>query len=265
MKYNISAMKQFIIDQTEIQASIAVVLGSGMGGFCDQMDDVILIPYKNIPNYPKSTVRGHAGELAIGSLHNIPLLAAKGRFHYYEGYDIQTITLPVKLFHSLGIKSLIITNAAGSLKPDLRPGSLMIIDSHIDCTFRASVTEPEEYSGTSFHDPVYIELAVKSADQINLSITKGTYCWTLGPSYETPAEVSYIRSLGGDAVGMSTVPEIQAAAELGMKVLGISTITNYAAGIIGEPLSHDDVIKVSAQVEDDFTNFLTEIIKGMVL
>ena len=258
-------MKQFIIDRTDIRASIAVVLGSGMGGFCDQMDNVMLIPYKEIPDYPESTVRGHAGELAIGSLHNIPLLAAKGRFHYYEGYNMQPITLPVKLFHSLGIKSLIITNAAGSLKAALRPGSLMIIDSHIDCTFRASVTEPKEYSGTPFHDPVYIKLAVKSADRNDLSITKGTYCWTLGPSYETPAEVSYIRSLGGDAVGMSTVPEIQAAAELGMKVLGISTITNYAAGIIGEPLSHDDVIKVSAQVEDDFTNFLTEIIKGMVL
>ena len=257
-------MKQFIIDRTDIQASIAIVLGSGMGGFCDQMDNVMLIPYKEIPDYPESTVRGHAGELAIGSLHNIPLLAAKGRFHYYEGYNMQTITLPVKLFHSLGIKSLIITNAAGSLKPDLRPGSLMIIDSHIDCTFRASVTEPEEYSDTSFHDPVYIKLAVKSADQIHLSITKGTYCWTLGPSYETPAEVSYIRSLGGDAVGMSTVPEIQAAAELGMKVLGISTITNYAAGIIDDPLSHEDVIKVSAQVKDDFTNFLAEIIVGMV-
>ena len=141
----------------------------------------------------------------------------------------------------------------------------MIIDSHMDCTFRTSATEPKEYSGLPYHDPAYIKLAIKSADQIDLSITKGTYCWTLGPSYETPAEVSYIRSLGGDAVGMSTVPEIQAAAELGMKVLGISTITNYAAGIIGEPLSHDDVIKVSAQVEDDFTNLLTEIIKGMVL
>ena len=258
-------MKQFIIERTEIRASIAVVLGSGMGGFSDQMDDVILIPYKDIPDYPESTVRGHAGELAIGSLNNIPLLTAKGRFHFYEGYDIQTITLPVKLFHSLGIKSLIITNAAGSLKPDLRPGSLMIIDSHMDCTFRASVTEPEEYSGTPFHDPVYIKLAAKSADRNDLSITKGTYCWTLGPSYETPAEVSYIRSLGGDSVGMSTVPEIQAATELGMKVLGVSTITNYAAGIIDEPLSHDDVIKVSVQVKDDFTNFLTEIIKGMVL
>ena len=258
-------MKQFIIDRTEIRASIAVVLGSGMGGFCDRMDDIISIPYKDIPDYPESTVRGHAGELAIGSLDNIPLLAAKGRFHFYEGYDIQTITLPVKLFHSLGIKSLIITNAAGSLKPDLRPGSLIIIDSHMDCTFRTSVTEPEEYLGTPFHDPAYIKLAIKSANKIDLSITKGTYCWTLGPSYETPAEVSYIRSLGGDAVGMSTVPEIQEAAGLGMKVLGISTITNYAAGIICEPLSHDDVIKVSAQVEDDFTNLLTEIIKGMVL
>ena len=258
-------MKQFIIDRTEIRASIAVVLGSGMGGFSDQMDDIILIPYKDIPDYPESPVRGHAGELAVGSLHNVPLLAAKGRFHYYEGYDIQTITLPVKLFHSLGIKSLIITNAAGSLKPDLRPGSLMIIDSHIDCTFRASVTEPEEYSGTPFHDPVYIKLADKSADQIDLSITKGTYCWTLGPSYETPAEVSYIRSLGGDAVRMSTVPEIQTATELGMKTLSISTITNYAAGIIDEPLSHDDVIEVSSKVKDDFTNLLTEIIKGMVL
>jgi len=229
------------------------------------MDDIILIPYKDIPDYPESTVRGHAGELAIGSLDNIPLLAAKGRFHFYEGYDIQTVTLPVQLFHSLGIKSLIITNAAGSLKPDLQPGSLMIIDSYMDCTFRTSVTEPEEYSGISYHNSAYIKLAVKSADQIDLAITQGTYCWTLGPSYETPAEVSYIRSLGGDAVGMSTVPEIQVAAELGMKVLGISTITNYAAGIIDKPLSHDDVIKVSVQVKDDFTNLLTEIIKGMVL
>ena len=258
-------MKQFIIDRTEIRAGIAVVLGSGMGGFCDRMNDVMLIPYKDIPDYPKSTVRGHIGELAFGLLHNIPLLAAKGRFHFYEGYDIQTITLPVQLFHSLGIDSLIITNAAGSLKSDLRPGSLMIIDSHMDCTFRTSATEPKEYSGLPYHDPAYIKLAVKSADQIDLSITKGTYCWTLGPSYETPAEVSYIRSLGGDAVGMSTVPEIQTATELGMKTLSISTITNYAAGIIDEPLSHDDVIEVSSKVKDDFTNLLTEIIKGMVL
>ena len=264
MKYNVSEMKRFIIDRTEIQASIAVVLGSGMGGFCDRMNDVILIPYKDIPNYPESTVRGHAGELAIGSLDNIPLIAAKGRFHYYEGYDIKTITLPVKLFHSLGVKSLIITNAAGSLNLDLQPGSLMIVDSHMDCTFRTGVTEPNEYSGTPYHDPVYIKLAVKSANQINLAVSKGTYCWTLGPSYETPAEVSFIRSLGGDAVGMSTVPEIREAAELGMKVLCISTITNYAAGIIDDPLSHEDVIKVSAQVKDDFTNFLAEIIVGMV-
>jgi purine-nucleoside phosphorylase len=141
----------------------------------------------------------------------------------------------------------------------------MIIDSHMDCTFRTSVTEPEKYSGIPYHNPAYIKLAVKSAVQIDLAITQGTYCWTLGPSYETPAEVSYIRSLGGYAVGMSTVPEIQAATKLGMKVLGISTITNYAAGIIDKPLSHDDVIKVSVQVKDDFTNLLTEIIKGMVL
>ena len=141
----------------------------------------------------------------------------------------------------------------------------MILESNMVCTYLSIVTEPEDYSVIPEHNPAYIKLAVKSADQIDLAITQGTYCWTLGPSYETPAEVSYIHSLGGDAVGMSTVPEIQAAAELGMKVLGISTITNYAAGIIGEPISHDAVIKVSAQVEDDFTNLLTEIIKGMVL
>ena len=256
-------MKQFINDRIEIRAGIAIVLGSGMGGFCDQMDEVILIPYRDIPDYPESTVRGHAGELAVGTLHNIPLLAAKGRFHYYEGYDIQTITLPIQLFHSLGIKSLIITNAAGSLKLDLRPGSLMIIDSHMDCTFRASPNKPKEYSGKSYHDPAYIKLADKSANQIDLSITQGTYCWTLGPSYETPAEVSFLRSLGGDAVGMSTVPEIHAAAGLGMNVLGISTITNYAAGITDEPLLHEDVIKVSGKVKDDFTNLLTEIVKGI--
>ena len=173
---------------------------------------------------------------------------------------METITLPVRLFHSLGVKKLIITNAAGSLSFNLPPGQMMILDSHMDCTFRESVSIPKKQNSKKFHDRSFMQIAFRSAEKIGIPISKGTYCWTLGPAYETPDEVSFIQSIGGQAVGMSTVPEIQQAAELDMKILAISTITNYAAGITSKPLSHEEVIHVSSQVEDDFANLLTEIV-----
>ena len=253
-------MKDYILSKSLFNGDTAIILGSGMGAFGDRLDDLINISYSDIPGYPLSTVKGHSGELSIGTIRDISLIAAKGRFHYYEGYDIETITLPVKLFHSLGVKKLIITNAAGSLSFNLPPGQMMILDSHMDCTFRESVSIPKKQNSKKFHDRSFMQIAFRSAEKIGIPISKGTYCWTLGPAYETPDEVSFIQSIGGQAVGMSTVPEIQQAAELDMKILAISTITNYAAGITSKPLSHEEVIHVSSQVEDDFANLLTEIV-----
>ena len=259
-KYHLSAMKDYILSKAKFDADTAIILGSGMGAFADRLNNLTNISYSDIPGYPLSTVKGHSGELSIGSIKNISLIVAKGRFHYYEGYDMDTITLPVRLFHSLGVKKLIITNAAGSLSLSLPPGQMMIIDSHMDCTFRDSLFVPKKHNSKKYHDPSYIKKAFNCSKKIGISVSKGTYCWTMGPAYETPDEVSFFQSIGGHAVGMSTVPEIQQAAELDMKILAMSTITNYAAGIINKPLSHEEVIQVSSQVKDDFASLLTEII-----
>ncbi len=253
-------MKDYILSKSRFNGDTAIILGSGMGAFGDRLDDLINISYSDIPGYPLSTVKGHSGELSIGTIRDISLIVAKGRFHYYEGYDMETITLPVKLFHSLGVKKLIITNAAGSLSLNLPPGQMMILDSHMDCTFRKSVSIPKKQNSKKFHNRSFMQIAFDSAEKIGIHISKGTYCWTMGPAYETPHEVSFIQSIGGQAVGMSTVPEIQQAADLDMKILAISTITNYAAGITNKSLSHEEVIHVSSQVEDDFANLLTEIV-----
>ena len=259
-KYNLLEMKDYILSRAPFDVDTAIILGSGMGAFADRLNNPINISYNDIPDYPLPTVKGHSGELSIGSIRDIFLVVAKGRFHYYEGYDMETIALPVRLFHSLGIKKLIITNAAGSLSLNIPPGQMMILDSHMDCTFRKSVSVPKKYNSKRYHDPSYTKIAIDSAKKIGIEVSKGTYCWTMGPAYETPDEVYFFQSIGGDAVGMSTVPEIKQAAELDMKILSISTITNYAAGIINKPLSHEEVIHVSSKVKDDFANLLTEIV-----
>ena len=259
-KYNLQNMKDYILSKVSFSADTAIILGSGMGAFADGLKNLTNIAYRDIPGYPLSTVKGHSGELTIGSIRNKSFIVAKGRFHYYEGYDMERITLPVRLFNLLGVKKLIITNAAGSLNLILPPGKMMVLDSHMDCTFRNFVSIPKKYHSKKFHDPSYIKIAFDSAKKVGLDIAKGTYCWTMGPAYETPDEVSFFQSIGGNAVGMSTVPEIKQAAKLNMRILAISTITNYATGIINKPLSHEEVIHVSSQVKDDFANLLTEIV-----
>ena len=186
-------------------------------------------------------MEGHTGELAIGSMNGVELIAAKGRFHYYEGYSFQEITIPIHLFSKLGVDHLIITNSSGSMNKNCAPGSLMAISGHMDCTYRHSADDPKLYSGEPFHDQALIQLAIASAEKLGFELATGNYCWTLGPSYETPAEISDMQRMGGDAVGMSTVPEIISAAELGMKILTISCLTNYAAGISNHPLTHEAV------------------------
>ena len=262
---NIDLMAEHVFDQSDFNGRIAVILGSGLGGFAEGLEEQKVIPYKEIPSYPHSTVEGHTGELAIGSMNGVELIAAKGRFHYYEGYSFQEITIPIHLFSKLGVDHLIITNSSGSMNKNCAPGSLMAISGHMDCTYRHSADDPKLYSGEPFHDQALIQLAIASAEKLGFELATGNYCWTLGPSYETPAEISDMQRMGGDAVGMSTVPEIISAAELGMKILTISCLTNYAAGISNHPLTHEEVVKTAKKTSEQFTGLLKKIISALKL
>ncbi|MDP6339868.1 MAG: purine-nucleoside phosphorylase [Candidatus Marinimicrobia bacterium] len=257
---NIDLMAEQVFDQSGFGGRIAVVLGSGLGGFADGLSDQKIIPYENIPDYPRATVEGHSGELVAGSLDGVEVLAAKGRFHYYEGYEFDEITIPVRLFSKLGIDHLIITNSSGSMNKDCPPGTLMAIMGHMDCTYRHSAADPKLFTGSPYHNPILIEVAQSCASDLELELATGNYCWTLGPSYETPAEIEDMQRLGGDVVGMSTVPEIITAGELGMKVLTISCLTNYAAGISPKLLTHEEVIDTAKKAGEKFTSLLKRII-----
>ncbi|MEE3302144.1 MAG: purine-nucleoside phosphorylase [Candidatus Neomarinimicrobiota bacterium] len=258
---NFDLMTEKIIDESRFSGKIAVVLGSGLGKITSQLKHSISIPYLSIPHYPQTTVKGHPGELVIGSIDNCSVLIAKGRFHYYEGYSFEEITIPIHLFSRLGIKYLVITNSAGSMNMDLPPGNFMIADSHMDCTYRNDSNDPKIYSQTNFHDQELIKIAQLSLQKLELKMNTGTYCWTLGPSYETPAEIKNMQRMGGDAVGMSTVPEIITATELGIKTLTLSCLTNFAAGISKTPLSHEEVVTNAKKFDKDFSNLVIEIIK----
>ncbi|NHZ86468.1 MAG: purine-nucleoside phosphorylase, partial [Planctomycetia bacterium] len=190
----------------------------------------------------------------------VPIIAAKGRFHYYEGHDIETVTLPIHLFHKLGVKYSIITNAAGSVKKSIPPGTLMAINGYMDCTFRENLSTPQIVNDLPSKLLGYAEKAGKS---VKVKLEKGIYCWTQGPAYETPAEIKFIQNLGGDAVGMSTVPELQAAEQLGIEAIGISTITNYAAGILDQPLTHNEVIETADRTKNDFAKLIGAIIENI--
>ena len=241
---------------------IALVLGSGLSDTIDQIENSMVIPYKSIPHYPRSTVQGHAGEFIAGYLNGVPVIVAKGRFHYYEGYDFETITLPIRVFEKLGVELIIITNAAGSARDDFAPGTLMAINGHMDGTFRHNKDKPVVIKGAPYYTENIIKLLERSAAQVNIEIKKGIYCWTLGPTFETAEEVEYLRKAGTDAVGMSTVPEILMAGELGVKTLGISCITNFGAGITNAPLTHEEVIETTAAIKGDFNDLMTTFIQN---
>ena len=254
-------MAEKIFDESKFNGQIAVILGSGLGKITSTIKDSISIQYISIPHYPQTTVEGHPGELVLGTLHDIDILIAKGRFHYYEGYSFEEITIPIQLFSRLGIKYLIITNSAGSMNLDHPPGNFMVADSHMDCTFRSDSNDPEIRSHSIFHDPSLIQLAKSSAKKLEQEVNTGTYCWTLGPMYETAEEIKYFRSLNGSTVGMSTVPEIEMGGNIGLKTLKISTLTNYAAGISKNKLSHDEVLLNAHNAKDKILSLLKNILK----
>ena len=262
---NIDLMAEHVVDHSNFNGRVAVVLGSGLGAFADELKSQSIISYEEIPGYPESTIEGHSGELAIGTMNNVELIVAKGRFHYYEGYDFDTLTIPIRLFSKLGVDHLIITNSSGSMNINCPPGTLMAITGHMDCTYRHSPEDPKLFTGTPYHDKGLIDLTKSSAEKLGFKLATGNYCWTLGPSYETPAEIVDMQRMGGDAVGMSTVPEIITAGELGMKVLTISCLTNYAAGISPHALNHEEVVDTARKAGKKFTSLLKNIISELKL
>lgn len=247
---------------------VAVILGSGLGELAQKAEDKIIIKFEDVPNMPASTVKGHAGQFVYGNLKGKKVFMMQGRIHYYEGNKMESMALPIYIMKKIGIDKLIVTNAAGGVNKEFEPGDLMIIKDHINFAFNNPlIGKNYEEIGPRFpdmsqaYDRQLIDTAKECSKNLNIKIKEGTYCMMTGPSYETPAEVRMVRIIGGDAVGMSTVPEVIAAAHCGMRVLGISCITNMACGILNKPLNHKEVIETSERVKDKFTSLISEIIK----
>lgn len=249
---------------------IGLILGSGLGVLGDEITDPLIIPYHSIPHFPESTVAGHEGQLVIGELEGQQVLAMKGRFHYYEGYTMQQVTFPVRVMKALDINTLIVTNAAGGINETFRPGDLMVITDHLNMMGTNPLIGPnDETLGERFphmtdaYDPLLIQHAIDCAKSLQMPLKQGVYVGNSGPTYETPAEINMLKILGGDAVGMSTVPEVYVARHANMRVLGISCISNMAAGLADEHLSHDEVIKTTARARNHFIQLIKTIIQTM--
>ena len=251
-------------------AEIAVVLGSGLGDYVEALSDVRAIDYKDIPHFPVSTVAGHKGRWYTGTLHGKRVCMMQGRFHAYEGYDLADVTMPIRVMQKLGVKTVILTNAAGGVNLDFHAGDLMLINDFINLSGKNPLTGPnlDEY-GARFPDMTYSldrelqALTLATAGKLGVPLQQGVYCWLNGPTYETPAEIRMTRILGADAVGMSTVPEIIVARNSGMKTVGISCITNMAAGVLDQPLNHAEVMEMGNKVKGTFRALLDAMIEMM--
>jgi purine-nucleoside phosphorylase len=246
---------------------IAIVLGSGLGDFAEEFQNAVAIPYAEIPGFAASTAQGHAGRLVVGTVDNVPVAAMQGRVHFYEGYSLEEVTFPVRTFRLLGIKTLILTNAAGGVDVQLSQGALMLINDHLNLMGANPLRGPnDDRFGPRFPDMTEVysrelqELAVAEARAIGVDLRRGIYAGLAGPSYETPAEIHMLRGFGADAVGMSTVPEAIVARHMSMQVLGISCITNMAAGISDQPINHDEVLEIGRRVRDTFARLLRRLI-----
>jgi purine-nucleoside phosphorylase len=258
---------QYIQSRYKTKPKIGLVLGSGLGIYVDQIQNKTIIPYQEIPHFKRTSVEGHQGCLILGDVHGVPVAALQGRIHAYEGHPMEEIVHPVRVLAALGIEILILTNASGGINLDYHPGDLVSINDHINLTGRnplqgPNIAElgPRFPDMTQAYDPSLIEVMHEVANAHHVNMKTGVYCSVLGPSYETPAEIRMLRTIGGDMVGMSTVPEVIAANHLGLKVAGVACITNYAAGIKAEKLSHADVKLVAEKAMVGFATILTETI-----
>lgn len=252
------------------EAEIGVILGSGLGEYVEALTDARSIDYKDIPGFPRSTVPGHKGRWVTGLLHGKRVCMMQGRFHAYEGYDLRDVTLPVRVMALLGVKTLIVTNAAGGVNLDFQPGDLMILTDCINFSGMNPLRgENLDEFGPRFpdmsqaYDRGLVSLAEKCAQEMGVTVRKGVYCWFNGPCFETPAEIRMARVLGADAVGMSTVPETIVARHSGLRVFGVSCITNMAAGILDQPLNHQEVMETADRVKTTFRSLLDRVIAAM--
>ena len=252
------------------KADIGVILGSGLGDYAEALKDAVKLPYSEIPGFPRSTVAGHAGMWCCGTLYGKRVVMMQGRFHYYEGYGMKDVTLPVRVMQKIGVKTLIVTNAAGGVNMGYHPGDLMVIGDIFSMTAQNPLIGPNlDAFGPRFpdmscaFDKELRALAHECANEQGFALREGVYAQMTGPTYETPAEIRMLRTLGADAVGMSTVPEVVVARHGGMRVLGVSCITNMAAGILDQPLNHAEVTETANRVKGQFRNLLDRIIEKM--
>jgi purine-nucleoside phosphorylase len=262
---------QLILKRTPLRPQIALVLGSGLGGFADSLTDSTRVPYADIPAFPRSTAIGHAGQLVLGQVvghaGSVPVAAMQGRVHLYEGYSPQEITFPIRVFGRMGIRAVILTNAAGGINLSYSQGALVLIRDHINLQGANPLVGPnDDRFGVRFPDMThayakeYRQIAREEAAKLGIPQQEGVYAGLLGPSYETPAEIEYLRRIGADLVGMSTVAEVIAARHMGIKVLAISCVTNMAAGILDQPLSHAEVMETGERVKTTFEALLRAVL-----
>jgi purine-nucleoside phosphorylase len=249
---------------------VAVVLGSGLGGFADDFEDAVTIPYEDIPGFVSSTVQGHAGRLVVGRIDQVPILAMQGRVHYYEGYSMEEVTFAIRTFKLLGVKTLLLTNAAGGINVQLSQGALMVISDHLNLMgvnpLRGANDErfgPRFPDMSAVYSPALQEIVVEEARALGIELRRGIYAALSGPNYETPSEIHLLRNCGADAVGMSTVPEAIVARQMDIEVLGISCITNMASGISDEPINHDEVMETGNRVRSTFTQLLRRVVSRL--
>lgn len=270
MMASIQEAASYIQGKIAVRPEIGLILGSGLGVLADSIEDAVTIEYKDIPHFPVSTVEGHAGELLVGTLVGKPVLLMKGRFHMYEGYGADTVSFPVRVMKALGIHTMVVTNASGGIHADFTPGDLMLLSDHINFMFKNPLIGPNDPAvGVRFPDmsEAYSRrlraLARSVGEKEGIALKEGVYVGLLGPSYETPAEIRMFRTLGADAVGMSTVPETIAARHAGIEVLGISCISNMAAGMLDQPLSHQEVMETGEKVKETFIRLVKGVLSGL--
>jgi purine-nucleoside phosphorylase len=257
----------YLLSQTILRPKIGLVLGSGLGAFADQLADGTRIPYAQIPSFPRSTAVGHAGQMVIGRAGEVTVAAMQGRVHLYEGYSPKEVAFPVRVFGCMGIRAAVLTNAAGGINLEYKQGALVVVRDHINLQGHNPLAGPnDDRLGPRFPDMTqaywkpYRGLALGEARRLGINVYDGVYAALLGPSYETPAEIRYLRTIGADLVGMSTVAEVIAAVHIGIKVLAISCVTNMAAGILDKPINHEEVLETGERVRGQFEALLKAVL-----
>jgi len=254
---------QYIKQHSNITPKIGIVLGSGLDMFCDRLISKSTIAYNDIPGFRKTSIKGHKGEFVLGHLHEQSIICANGRFHYYEGYEYKDVAIIINLFKNMGCTHVIMTNSSGCVEESWDVGDLMLINGHIDYSFMSSAEDPQIIQDSRYDFNLIRQIEQVASDK-NITLRKGNYVWTTGPTYETPAEILDIKRLGGHAVGMSGLPEIEKIHELNMKMIGLCCLTNYASGISKSQLTHDEVVDTAKTYQQNFLNLLDAIIKNLL-